>query len=255
MYVFRFPPGFVMRVAIQISGEFRMLHMCLPQLETFVLKTFPGTEVNFFLHTWRREEDSMGTFEFEGRGDWHTTMPVYGHGTGLALFKPKSYFLENYDDRHDLKALPRSYSMFYSIKRANDARKDYERLMETNYDLVMRYRTDCILHENLYELVQPFLQERKSFLCIPKTRRGNNCDGPVENDTEGICDWFAIGTPDAMDVYCGTYDTFIQVGLPILPESMLSIQLQSKGITSQTILKRPAFDFYLVEGNGDIRGL
>jgi hypothetical protein len=244
-----------MRIAIQISGEFRALTHCVNSLNQFLFATFPNAEFDIFLHTWRRDTPGMGTWQFEGRGDWHKQVLVYDHGTGLALFNPRSYFLENYDDRHDLKALPRAYSMFYSIKRANDARKDYERLMEKTYDIVIRYRTDCMLHENLYELVRPFLEERKSFLCIPKTTRGNNCDGPVGNDAEGICDWFAIGTPDAMDVYCGTYDTFIQIGLPILPESMLTMQLQVKGITSQTILKRPAFDFYLVEGNGDIRGL
>ena len=244
-----------MRLAIQISGDFRTLHISLPKLQASVLETFPNTEIDFFIHTWRRDEDSMGTFPFDGRGEWHETMPVYGHGTGLALFKPRSYFLENYDDRHDLKSLARAYSMFYSIKRANDARKDYERLTETYYNLVMRYRTDCILEENLFELIKPFVLEKKSFLCIPKTRRGNNCDGPVENDNEGICDWFAIGTPDAMDVYCGVYDTFLPVGHAILPESMLAIQLQMKGIRHTTILKRPVYDFYLVEGNGQIRGL
>lgn len=244
-----------MRLAIQISGEFRTLHLCLPKLQAAVLASFPQTEIDFFIHTWRRDEDSMGTFPFEGRGEWHITMPVYGHGAGLALFKPRSYFLENYDDRQDLKTLPRAYSMFYSIKRANEARKDYEKITETYYDLVMRYRTDCILNENLFECIKPFLQERKPFLCIPKTKRGNNCDGPVENDTDGICDWFAVGTPDAMDVYCGVYDTFIQVKLPVLPESMLAMQLKTKGISHQTILKRPAYDFYLVEGNGQIRGL
>ncbi len=255
MYVFRFPTDILMRLAIQISGDFRVLHLCLPLLQTNVLNAFPGWEVDFFIHTWRRDEDSLGTFAFEGRGDWHMTMPVYGHGAGLALFKPRSYFLENYEDRHDLKKIARAYSMFYSIKRANDARHEYERLMETHYDLVIRYRTDCLLNENLFQLIQPYLLEKKSFLCIPQTKRGNNCDGPVESDEYGICDWLAIGTPDAMDVYCSTFDTFIQTRDPILPESMLVMQLKSKGITKQTILKRPAFDFYLVEGNGQIRGM
>ena len=58
-----------------------------------------------------------------------------------------------------------------------------------------------------------------------------------------------------MDVYCGVYDTFSPIGLAIVPESMLAMQLKTKGISQETILKRPSFDFYLVEGNGDIRGL
>lgn len=243
-----------MRIALQISGEFRALPFCIDSLNKHLFATFPNTEFDIFLHTWRRDEAGMGTWQFEGRGDWHTRVVVYDHGTGLAAFKPRSYFLENYEDRHDLKALPRAYSMFYSIKRANDARKDYERLTETYYDFVIRYRTDCIFNEGLYAVIKEYLESKQSFLCIPKPKLPKNPDGPVENDTEGICDWFAIGTPNAMDVYCGTYDTFVQIGLPILPESMLAMQLKSKGIGHSTILKRPSYDMVLIEGNGAIRG-
>ena len=244
-----------MRLAIQISGDFRMLHESLPKLHLNLMTAFPNTEVDFFIHTWRREETGFGTWEFQERGAWHTTMYCYGHGKGLATFQPRGYFLENYEDRTDLKALPRAYSMFYSIKRANDARKEYETLMELNYDLVMRYRTDCILNDNVYELVKEFLGTRQSFLCIPKAIQPTNCDGPVESDEDGICDWFAIGTPDTMDVYCSTYDTFKPIGLPVVPESMLAMQLKLRGISHATTLKRPAFDFYLVEGNGQVRGV
>lgn len=244
-----------MRLAIQISGDFRMLHLCLPLLQRNVINTFPGWEIDFFIHTWRREEEGLGTWEFQGRGPWHKTMYVYGHGTGLAIFNPRAYFLETYEDRHDLKALPRAYSMYYSIKRANDARHDYEKLLEVKYDLVMRYRTDCMLNENLFELIKPYLLEKTSFLCIPKAKQSKSCDGPVDSDDHGICDWFAIGTPDAMDVYCSTYDTFISEGLPIVPESMLALQLKSRGIGNSTILKRPLYDMFLVEGNGQIRGI
>jgi hypothetical protein len=235
-----------MRLAIQISGEFRTLDKAIECLKKNVYDTFPTTEIDIFLHTWRRDEDESK--------DSDTTVQISSHGSGLALLKPRSYFLENYEDRHDLHALPRAYSMFYSIQRANDARKEYERLTETYYDFIMRYRTDCYLDGNLFELIQPYLQPRKSFLCIPKTARGNECDGPVKEE-ETLCDWFAIGTPDAMDIYCTTYNTFHTVGLPILPESLVCLQLQSKGITEKTILKRPSFDFYLLKGNGDIRGV
>lgn len=244
-----------MRVALQISGEFRSLPFCIDSLNKYLFPTFPNTEFDIFLHTWRRDEAGLGTWQFEGRDDWHKQVLVYDHETGLSVFNPRSYFLESYDDRHDLKALPRAYSMFYSIKRANDARKDYETQTETHYDYVIRYRTDCMLNEDLYEAVKDFLQSKQSFLCIPKPKLPANADGPDQNNTDCICDWFAIGTPDAMDVYCGTYDTFVQVGLPIVPESMLAMQLKVKGITQETILKRPDYDMFLIEGNGQIRGL
>jgi hypothetical protein len=240
-----------MRLAIQISGEFRSLDKAIECLKKHVYSAFPTWDIDIFLHTWRNEKDMSGTRPFEGRGDLHTTVQVSSHGTGLAQLQPRSYYVENYDDRADLHALPRAYSMFYSIFRANEARKQYERLTETYYDLVMRYRTDCYLNGNVYELVQPYLTNpRTSFLCIPKTVRGNPCDGPVkEGEGEAaVCDWFAIGTPDAMDIYCFTYETFRSTRLPMMPESMLCLQLQSKGIREETILKRPPFDFYLVKG-------
>lgn len=244
-----------MRLAIQISGEFRNLDKGIECLTKNVYMAFPSWEIDIFLHTWRREDDISGTWPFEGRGDWHTTVKVASHGSGLAQLKPRSYYLENYDDRTDLKALPRAYSMFYSIQRANEERKEYEKLTETYYDLVMRYRTDCYLDGNLYELIKPYLtQPRTSFVCIPKTVRGNLCDGPVNEEGDTVCDWFAIGTPDAMDIYCLTYDTFRKIGLPIMPESMLCVQLQSKGIDEETILKRPPFDFYLLKGDNGVRG-
>jgi hypothetical protein len=245
-----------MKLAIQISGEFRNLDKAIECLNKNVYSTFQGWDIDIFLHTWKREEDGSGTWPFEGRGDWHTTVKVSNHKTGIELFQPKLSWVEDYEDKKKLKALPRAYSMFYSIENANSLRKIYEEQKKEYYDLVMRYRTDCYLDGNVYELVQPYLkQPRESFLCIPKTVRGNLCDGPVTEEGETICDWFGIGTPDAMDVYCSTYSTFHTVGLPIMPESMLCVQLEAKGITEETILKRPPFDFYLVKGNGDIRGV
>jgi len=220
-----------MKVAIQISGDFRTLKKSLESLQTALFSVFPSDCVDIFIHTWRSEGEE-------------------GHGAGLAAFKPRSYFLENYADRFDLQNLPRAYSMFYSIKRANDARKEYETLLEVNYDIVMRYRTDCFLNERIVPCILQFLKKRKPFLCIPKAKSVLSCDGPTE---EGICDWFAIGTPDTMDVYCNTYTTFQETQLPFMPESMLAMQLKMHGITEETVLKRPEFDFYLLNADGTPR--
>lgn len=223
-----------MRLAVQLSGEFRALQSCYSNFEQHILNGFPGAQLDVFIHTWWKDEND----EF-----------VSGHGKGLALFKPRSYFLDKYEHRTDLHALPRAYSMFFSIQRANDARKEYEKIMEAPYDLVMRYRTDCYFDESIAQAIRPYVLDRKSFLCIPKPKQVV-ADGPVEqNEEESICDWFAIGTPDAMDVYCDTYNTWKDIGLPIVPESMLAMQLKARGITNQTILKRPEVSMKLVREN------
>lgn len=234
-----------MKVAVQISGEFRMIHLTFDKLVQNIL-TIPGIEADIFIHTWRREESGLGTFPWAERGNWHSSMIVYSHGQGLNVYKPRSYALEYYDLQEDLKKYPRSMSMYYSIKEVNRVRKEYEKMMEIQYDLVVRYRTDCVIEECPFIACKELIQSRKSFLCIPKAKRCKGCDGPCE---DSICDWFAFGTPDTMDVYCSTYDSWLnQTEIPI-PESMLSMHLQLNRIEIQ----RPTIDFYLVEGNGSIR--
>jgi len=226
-----------MRLAIQISGEFRKLYACLPTLETFVKKTFPpDTEIDYFVHTWRTDisENSID-------------MEVSSHGMGLSVFEPRSYVLDSYENLAFLHSRPKCHRFFYSIHKVNEIRRELDRLTDTTYDLVMRYRTDCIFGESLYACIEPYLKEKKSFLCIPKSKRMPMCDGPIqENDDSSICDWFAIGTPDTMDVYCSTFLTFQSTDIEFMAESMLSFQLRRAGITEETVLKRPEFDFYLL---------
>lgn len=216
-----------MKLAIQISGEIRQVDACLETLKNFVIPGFVNFEIDIFVHTWKHEKEE----------------------SNLALIQPRSYTSESYEDRSDLHGLPRAYSMFYSIQKANDVRKEWERIMGIQYDVVMRYRTDCIFQQSVFDLIQEFLKEKKPFLCIPKAKNIQNYDGPVESDNQGLCDWFAIGTPELMDVYCRTYETFYEEGLPIVPETMLAFQLQIYGIPQQGFLKRPEFDFFLLRSN------
>lgn len=223
-----------------------MLHLCLPKM----LELVKGADVDFFVHTWRREEEGLGTYPFEERGIWHKTMYVYGHGKGLAAFNPRAYLVETYEDKEELRGRPRSMSMYYSIYMVNEIRKKYERDMEIKYDVVMRYRTDCIVESPIFTM----LPTEKPYIVIPVSSKVLDVDGPCEE--ESICDWIAWGTPDAMDVYCSTYLMWFQQPndqIPI-PECMLYLQLKRAGLTSPTFLKRSSIDFYLVEGNGQVRG-
>lgn len=235
-----------MKIAIQISGEFRMLHLCLPAL----FKVVQEHDVDFFVHVWHKEEEGAGTYPFEGRGLWHKTMYVYGHEQGIAAFQPRSYLVEKYEEKEELHDKPRSMSMFYSIYMANEIRKKYEKDMNINYDVVMRYRTDCILETPIFEQ----LPRENPYLVIPVSSRVVNVDGPCEDSS--ICDWIAWGTPDTMDVYCATFLMWLEQPsneIPI-PESMLYLQLKRAGLMSPSFLKRPDVNFYLVEGSGQIRG-
>lgn len=230
-----------MKIAIQISGDFRMLHMSLPNLEEYVLRpcTAAGHSVDFFVHTWEHADNNPHTFPFPERGLWHMTMATYGHTVGLNAFKPKHHVLEAYESKTDLHVLPRSMSMFYGIYMANKARKTYELTHDVEYDLIVRYRTDCLFKE------YPFAQVDMSKLTIPQSRMVASCDG----GTGGVCDWIAWGPPAQMDVYCNTYMDWLDASDRPGPERMLAESVK------KTVVYRPLLDFYLVEGNGSIRGV
>ena len=213
-----------MRIAIQISGEIRASQYTYETIFKNILN-IPENEVDIFIHTWSDKD-------------------------AIQVYNPKAYELENYEEKKDLHVLPRSMSMYYSIWRANEVRKDYAIKNNITYDIVMRYRTDCVVNEN------PFISidTRSDILMIPLAKNGKAVDGPGEQDTgSAYCDWLAWGTPKAMDIYCKTYHTWLLQPFHPMPESMLSMNLKAHKITKETILRRPTLDFYLVDANGNAR--
>jgi hypothetical protein len=245
-----------MKIAIQISGEFRLLYLTWPKFSAILQGLEQrGHTIDFFVHSWKRDETGFDTFPWNERGEWHKTVYVYSHNDGLNLYKPNMYLVEDYDEKKELHEMGRYMSMYYSIFMANEVRKAYEKKQGVSYDLVMRYRTDCVLEEDPFLLLENWVEQKESFLCIPRPRRALNADGPVEQDTDGAyCDWIAYGSPALMDLYCRTFMDWLDVkDLRFMPESLLAMQLNRHGITKETSLRRPLLDFYLIDSFGQIR--
>jgi hypothetical protein len=240
-----------MRAAIQISGEFRCLHLSLQSFQTHILDPLQArgyTEIYIFCHCWKKDTTELGTFPFDGRGDWHTTIPVFSTQEGLSLFKPFSYFFEDYDSVDFLKGRSRVLSMYYSIWMANRIRQAVEDEYKIQFDLVIRYRTDLILESSLFDN----MPTESSFLVIPKSTLVKTCDGPFESSDEShICDYLAYGTPDVMNVYGSVFETWFPIPETPIGESCLAIHLKKSGIKA----KRTPVAFYLVEGDGKKRGV
>lgn len=239
----------MLKAAIQISGEFRCLHLMKDSFEKNMLEDLQkkGYAVDIFTHCWKREETSLGTYPFEGRGDWHKTMAVFSNQDGVNLFKPTSYLFQEPDEVSVLKGKNRFVHMYYSIFMANHLRKVYETKTGTKYDLVIRYRTDCIVNEPLLK----DLPKQSSFLVIPRSTTTYNCDGPWnDGDDKHVCDWLAYGTPDCMNTYCDTFITWVTETQTPEGEACLAVHLSRK---NQKII-RSDLSFFIIEGNGQIRG-
>jgi len=192
-----------MRIAVQIAGDFRFIHLTYLSL----LRSLDSTknEIDFFIHTWKKENTGYGTLPFPGRGDWHNEIVVFSTEEGLNLYKPKAALVEDYEEKKELH--PRSItiqeglrsrflSMFYSIHMANELRKRYEQDSSTRYDLVVKYRTDCFVNHSIPAISSKEIESKIPFICIPNSSF-------VEIDH--ITDFIAWGTPDHMDIYTSIY--------------------------------------------------
>ena len=240
-----------MRAAIQISGEFRCLHLSLDSFQNYILNDLQArgyTEIYIFCHCWKKETTELGTFPFEGRGDWHKTIPVFSSDDGLRIFKPASYLFETLENVDILKGRSRILCMYYSIYMANKLREYFESQHNVQFDLVIRYRTDLILESNLLE-GKP---EESSYLVIPKSTIVATCDAPFESTEEShICDYIAYGTPDMMNIYTSVFETWVNIPETPIGESCLAMHLKLRGVKA---IRKP-IPFYLVEGNGTKRGV
>jgi len=240
-----------MRAAIQISGEFRCLHLSLQSFQNHVLNNLQEqgyTEIYIFCHCWKKDEFDLETYPFEGRDDWHKRIPVFSSEQGLSIFKPIDYIFENLEDVEILKGRSRVLCMYYSIWMANKIRQQFEEDHKVQFDLVIRYRTDLILEANLLN-GKP---DASSFLVIPKSTLVKTCDGQFDSkDDLHICDYIAYGTPDLMNIYCSVFETWVHIPETPIGESCLAIHLKKSGVKA---LRTPV-PFYLVEGNGTKRGV
>jgi len=243
-------PEPALRAAIQISGEFRCLHLIKEYYERNILQDLQrrGYAVDIFAHCWKKEETSLGTFLHEHRGNWHETMPVFSNDEGVKFFKPVSYLFQDPNEVSMIKGKHRCIQMCYSIFMANHLRTVYEKRTGITYNLVMRHRTDCIVNEPLFK----DLPTISSFLVIPKSTTVSNDDGPYnDGDENHICDWIAYGTPDMLNIYASAY--LMWADSVNTPDGHACIALNLTKHKVKAI--RSYLSFFLVEGNGQIRGI
>lgn len=239
------------KAAIQISGEFRCLHIMKDYFEKNIVQDLQkrGYTVDIFAHCWKRDETSLGTFQYDGRGDWHKTMPVFSNQEGINLFKPVSYLFQDPDEIPMIKGKNRWIQMCYSIFMANYVRNTYAKNNNIHYDLVIRHRTDCIITEPLFKDLP---MQTAPFLVIPKSTVVSNDDGPYnDGDENHICDWVAYGTPDMLDIYTSAYLMWADSINTPDGHACIALNLTKHGVKAV----RSQLPFFLVEGNGQIRGI
>ena len=98
-------------------------------------------------------------------------------------------------------------NMFYKIMKCNELKTHYENKHNFKYDIVVRLRTDTPFQKPV------IFSEDKDKIFIP-----NNLD------FGGVCDQFAYGPSNLMNVFCNLFPnikTYFDEGCCFHPESML----------------------------------
>jgi hypothetical protein len=167
-----------------------------------------------FINTVKTEEDARTWFE--------ARMPK-GHVLRHVSFIdwndfPKDLMQGDYSNMVPGTVPEAIFRQFWMFQQVNNIRHSYG-----PYDLVMRTRGDAIIFNPLqFDKIHNILQNEKQRLVIASNNRQRNW-----------CDTFAIGTPEAMDIYGSVVDSFndmYQRGVTMHPENIVCHVLESKGI-------------------------
>lgn len=219
-----------MNIAICISGTARTLDCSQHSIK--LIKQTGNTKV--FIHTWSSADFNTLQNTLHGGVKPEKEREDTVHKISSSLQEIESLSIDNFDsfsekfaqDRDKVKLLANKkigpFSMFYSINRCNELKKLYELNHNIKFDIVYRMRFDSYITTPGYLLRK--IEHTSNYIYIPKC-----------SDYEGVCDQFAYGSSQSMDIYSQVYenlDSLLNFKQHYRnPEQMLQSYLEMKNIT------------------------
>ena len=211
-----------MRVALCFSGHTRFLTQTHKYWKSVVLDRYSP---DVFVHTWLDPRDLD-----RSRSDAQTLQDLYAP-TVLAMELPRSF--QGADDIYKERLWPYritvqgQLSQFTGIKMAQVLRRNYETAQGFRYDISMRARFDWYLERLELEV--------NDSINVPDVPTLYNHRFTYRGQSHvGICDQFAFGRSELMDVYAGIVDNiphlYHDCGVDFCGELFTKGHLLDKGI-------------------------
>lgn len=215
-----------MKIALCFSGQPRFVKEIYPSIKKYLIGNY---QFDVFAHLWFDEKLRTEPYKYGGAGGWeHQRISVDAIKVFEELYQPKKIKVEpskvfkyhnlttklcHYPDGKVIewskhwqdsqepdyrnRIVHNNISNFYSLQQVNLLKQAYEFENDFQYDLVIRCRTDTILHHNIqYELLD------KKYVYYTNTL--NQPDGM-------IADWINIGNSENMDVFMNTFGNIRKV--------------------------------------------
>jgi hypothetical protein len=218
-----------MKIALCVSGQPREISLALEQLKNNVI--IPNNIDDIFIHTWyhpscdNKPFDSAQPAQEDGRlGKWKPNTDKII----LETLNPKKYIFESpneFDDYKDLPGQPsaiqnKMVSIFYSIWKANELKKQFEEENNFKYDIVIRVRFDLFYYDSL--IIEEHINENTINTILVSSRFQSirqNDSYPINGGGHysSMVDTFAFGTSENMDKFCSVYPEFKDIHQKIWP--------------------------------------
>jgi len=181
-----------MRIAVCLSGQPRFLEKGYRQIfENIISK---NDNVDFFIHTWWDNDLSAigSNREYTYKSNSLELIMEY-YKPILMLNEPQIIFNTYNDVDYETIKHISPYSMFYSVKVANDLKSFYEKKNKFKYDVVIRCRFDVLIERFDIDLSDIDL----SYIYT---------DSVGDEDAGFPNDQLAVSNSKNMDYYCSLYD-------------------------------------------------
>lgn len=206
------------RIALCLSGQLRSWKEGYEYHKKNLLDQYEPGEIDIFLHTWEHPSgDDLSVAHRYGVIDWWVDKEF-----------PREQF-DKYSVVDNKWPAFNTFSMWYSVFKANELKREYELKNGFRYDVVIRSRFDFALNR-----VLDLDTMEKGKLYVPN----DLIKGHIPPNQKHANDQFAYGDSNVMDLYSMTFwniDRAYNMGVPVNGEDVLSANLQLTGLAGNLV--------------------
>tara|TARA_Y100000389_G_scaffold194379_1_gene224289 strand:+ start:2695 stop:3462 length:768 start_codon:yes stop_codon:yes gene_type:complete len=241
-----------MRIALCFSGQPRFIDKVAPIIKENIIGDY---NVDVFAHLWFDEELQSKPYKFGGAGGWRNQRiesnaiddfkKQYNPKDLLVQSSKKflnSYLSDNYEaslKRYKRGAIDNPEepdfairdvnnitSYYYSLMKVCLLKKEYEYEHDFKYDMVIKIRTDSIVHNKI---------DYESFAKVKNTVFYSGNQGQSDGM---INDWFNFGSSKTMDVFMSPF--------PVLDKCIDACMDQTNGAWCCELIHKKMVDFFKI---------
>jgi hypothetical protein len=209
-----------MKIALCFSGQPRFIEEVAPSIKENVIGNY---DVDVFAHLWFDDDLQSKPYKYGGTGKWKDQrISSDAINKFVEIYNPKKILVQNSkkfldsnlsdnylaslkrykwgaidnpeEPNFNIRDVNNIISYYYSLQKVNTLKKEYEYDNDFKYDIVIKIRTDSIVHNKI------------SYESFPRDRiyySGN------QNQPDGmINDWFNFGGSKVMDSFMNAFCVF-----------------------------------------------